>query len=219
MTNEALCVQFQNGDGGALWQLWELNQSFTRMMASRVVRACEALGRRDVELEDLVQSAWPALVSAAGAYDPDTGYKFLTLYGKYLKTAFADATGARSKRKWCDPLHWAASIDAPLRENDDESGSMGDFIPSEIDESALVIDHVYADWLKGYLQSQLDTLPEKQARVLRFRYWQGKTFPEIAAEMGLKKHQVKSLEESALNRLSMRWDIIRLREFVGRGRP
>lgn len=214
MTNEELCQRYQRGDQHALWQLWEQNERFTTWMAWKVLRSRHALGRYDVEVEDLTQAAWFALELAAGDYDPASEYKFLTYYGTRLKTAFAEATGTRSEKQKRDPLHTARSLDAPLSEDEPEGSTLGDYVPDPRNDVEATHDRLYREWLRGFLRDQVASLPAGQAQVVLLRYWQGLTISRATEVCGLDAAQCRKLERKALDALRRRREVRELRGYV-----
>ena len=116
MTTDEIAAAVQAGQAARL-DLWVAVRRFAYRKAHRWSRAIG--GRSGVELEDLMQVAFLALVEALGTWRPEDG-AFLTWYGLRLKSAFTEATGQRTQRDRLDPLDMAFSLDAPL--TDSESG-------------------------------------------------------------------------------------------------
>ena len=213
-SNEELVQRHRAGDQAALWSLWEQNQGITRLKALKALRARESLGRRDVELDDMLQSAWFALVLAVGDYEPSSEYKFTTYYGTRLKTAFAEATGTRTERQKRDPLHTADSIDRPLGDSDAEGVTLGDMAADPVDQYEEVEERLYQEWLRDFLNAQLDKLPPEQAEPLRLQYWHGMTLDQIAETCGVKRDIVVQRKARGLRQLRRQRDILQLRQYV-----
>ncbi len=113
MTNEELVARIQGGERARMGDLWEQVERFVSMQTGRRARALAGFG--GVTEEDLYPSGYLALVAA-------TGRSFVSWLALALKTAFAEATGYRTKKR--DPLSYSASLDMTL---DDESGAtLGD---------------------------------------------------------------------------------------------
>ena len=65
MTKEELAVRVKNGDRDALLELWEQNHGLASFFARRRYNRLEAFGNmRGVDMDDLTQAAFLALVSA-----------------------------------------------------------------------------------------------------------------------------------------------------------
>ena len=57
-------------------------------------------------------------------------------------------------------------------------------------------------WLEDMaLRDALETLGEREKRILALRYYDGKTQVEVARAIGISQAQVSRLEKGALNRL------------------
>lgn len=124
MTTDEIAAAVQAGQADRL-ELWEAVRRFAYGRAYRWCKAAE--GRGGVELEDLVQCSFLALVEALETWDPKAG-AFITLYGLKLKAAFTEATGQRTKRDQLDPLEQALSFDAPLTDREGEPFTLADTI-------------------------------------------------------------------------------------------
>ena len=123
-TNEELVALIQAGDREKLGSLWSQTERFVHLQAHRRFLLSDGFG--GVEVEDLYQSGYFALVAAADTYDPAAGRSFISWLALALKTAFAEASGYRSRRQARDPLHRAGSMDAPVSEDGD--AAVGDLI-------------------------------------------------------------------------------------------
>ena len=112
MTNEKLVMLIQDGHTEAVFPLWQQVEQFVRKSANRWSYAWRGRG---ISSDDLYQSGFIAMMEAVETFNQDKA-KFLTWLGYYLKTAFSDALGIRTKRDNLDPINYAASLDAPLVE-------------------------------------------------------------------------------------------------------
>ena len=67
MTNEELAIKAKDGDADALLKLWEQNSGLTHIFARRKHDQLMANGNMcGVDMEDLTQAAFLALVRAVG---------------------------------------------------------------------------------------------------------------------------------------------------------
>lgn len=140
---------------------------------------------RRVEFDDLYQSGFLAMMEAVRTFDPDGGSSFLSWMGNnHLKTAFMTALGARTEKQRQDPLHTAASLDAPLQV--DEDLTIGDMVQDPVDCMAKADRRIWLEQLHDELDRALDTLPAEQRTALRRRFYHGMTFAEAAALAGEK---------------------------------
>ena len=165
MSNEELVVLIQSGERDRLIELW---QQVRRMALKEAVRWA-AYHSNGVELDDLEQAGFIALMRAVDGFDPAAGAKFSTWYHRILLTEFEAATGRRTEKRRRDPLDAAASLDAPITEDSDNI-SLGDIIPDPAAETAMEnVDH-WEDQrrLHAALEAAMATLPpELQAVIWR----------------------------------------------------
>lgn len=70
----------------------------------------------------------------------------------------------------------------------------------------------FAEWERGGLIERIEALPEREARIIRFRYGlppaeEPMTLREIAKEMGLSRERVRQLEHEAVRKLRVAMDV------------
>ncbi|MBD5170043.1 MAG: hypothetical protein HDT20_08015 [Oscillibacter sp.] len=101
MSNEELAVMIQAGDRERLTELWDQ----VRRLVCQQARRWAAGGRGGVEVEDLQQAGFIAVLRAADSFDSSKGAKFTTALDYYLKQEFTAAVGQRTrhclKNKYC----------------------------------------------------------------------------------------------------------------------
>lgn len=93
------------------------------------------------------------------------------------------------------------SLEAPVGEEDDSY--LGDFIP---DEDALApIDSAMKSVFKDELNKALNTLPEREREVLKFRYGVGydrsHTLEEVGRQFKVTRERIRQIEAKALRKL------------------
>ena len=211
MGNEELVALIQGGDREKLAALWEQGERFVAQQARRRVLFSGGLG--GVEVDDLYQSGYIALVAAADSYDPAAGCSFIGWLSLALKTAFAEAGGYRSRRQARDPLHRAGSLDAPVRAGDEEANALGDFIPDHdaVQDFQDAEDRLYLEQLHNVLEKALDELPDQQSDAIRRHFYQNRSLEEIAAAEGISGEAVRQRQEKGLRALRQQRD---LQQFV-----
>lgn len=123
------------GGTADILELWLACRSYVWQQAARWYRAFE--GRRGVELDDLEQAGYEALVRAVAVWKPELG-GFLTALTFCLRSAFAATYGMQTTRAEKDPINNAASLDAPLA-GTDEDCTLGDTVLDEESERAFDI--------------------------------------------------------------------------------
>ncbi len=165
MTNEELASLIQ-ADPDRLLELW----AQTRRMALKEAHRWAAYHSNGVELEDLSQAAFIALMRAVDTFDPAAG-AFSTWYHQVLTAEFTIATGRRTKKQQLDPLHAAVSLDVPLADSEDIT--LGDTIPDKRAEAAFLEaeQRVDNDRLHAVLMGVVSALPASQRAAILARYW------------------------------------------------
>ena len=93
------------------------------------------------------------------------------------------------------------SLEAPVGEEEDSY--LGDFIPDE--DAPAPIDSAMQAVFKDELNKALDTLPERERDVLKFRYGVGfdraHTLEEVGREFKVTRERIRQIEAKALRKL------------------
>ncbi len=187
-------------------------------------------------LEDFEQESFFAVQAAAKAYDPSKG-AFSTLLAYYAQNQIMKAVcGEHRMMKQLDdgrtaavsanPLNSCTSLDTPLDSDDEGSGTLGDVQedPAASAELQAAEDEIYTQELHAALEDALSRLAEREANVLRRRYYDGKTMDAVGQEMGICRERVRQIETKSFRILNKdsdlkRWhdDIITERAWKGTG--
>ena len=179
MTNEELVALIQAGERDRLPELWDQVERFVASRANRLLIAMgpDKAALAGVEFGDLYNSGYFALVDAVERYDPAARAKFITFFAMRLKSYFSETTGFRLARQRKDPLNNAKSMDAKLKENDEDSGAFGDFIPDPKAAQALqaVEDTIQRDYTRKAVRDALEQLPTEERLAIKARYYEGQT--------------------------------------------
>jgi RNA polymerase primary sigma factor len=92
------------------------------------------------------------------------------------------------------------SLEAPVGEEKDST--LGDFIP---DEEIRPEDQASAELLKSHLAEVLDTLNDREKKVLRLRFGledgRQRTLEEVGKEFGVTRERIRQIEAKALRKL------------------
>jgi len=92
------------------------------------------------------------------------------------------------------------SLEAPVGEEKDST--LGDFIP---DEEIRPEDQASAELLKTHLSEVLDTLNDREKKVLRLRFGlddgRQRTLEEVGREFGVTRERIRQIEAKALRKL------------------
>ena len=200
MTNEEICENIKanpEAASGLLLQLFQQNRGFIYQTATRWARAFSY--RPDVDIEDLTQAAFIAVLDAAERYQADKGAKYITVLSTALKTAFSEVYGVRTKKR--DPLNNALSLDRPL--NDDTDNTALDLLPDAAAEEPFeaVEEAVFNRQLHDLIIKALDTISEKQAAAVRRYYLDGEEEKDIAASVGCSTANIQAQIRDGLHNL------------------
>lgn len=213
MSNEELVAAIQAGEQERMGELWDQVAGLVRWKANRVMTSLE-LQRNScgVEFDDLCQCGYLALVAAVADYRPGGG-SFNTLFMFRLKTAFAEATGFRTKHQLYDPLRWAVSLDMPVGE--DEETNFSELIPDPAEEAAItaVADTEMRKQCSEAVRQAMAGLSDLETAIIDYRYFRGLVITKTATELGITEKEAQKLESNALRYLRHPDRARKLREF------
>ncbi len=106
------------------------------------------------------------------------------------------------------------SLEAPIGEEEDSF--LGDFIPDE--DAPAPIDSAMQSVFKDELDKALNTLPERERDVLKFRYGIGSdrshTLEEVGREFKVTRERIRQIEAKALRKLRQQSRSKNLRVFL-----
>ena len=196
MTNEELAVAIQGGRGDLYPALWDQVYRFVAVRAWERVRATGGYG--GVEVQDLIQCGFLALVEAVRHFDPDEGWSFLTILGNCLKTAFARAGGYRTTKR--DPLNGCMSLNEPLGD-DTDGDTLLDMQADPRDYYLTAEERIWREELRAALEGAVAALPAEEMETLYRRFAQGQTLQDVGASVGVSPDRVKRWEYNGLSRL------------------
>lgn len=202
MSNEELVAEIRAGAEDRMGELWEQVKRLIAWKARHIMTALELRGDPcGVELDDLVQSGYLALVKAVETYE-QTESSFSSWLILHLKTAFAEVTGCRTVKSKMEPLNQALSLDKPLGD-EGEGASFGDLVPDPKAAAtmATIEEELWLEQLHEAMEGVLSELPDEQSTVLRQRYYAQQTLVETAQQMGTTAEEVRKLEGKGLKAL------------------
>lgn len=84
---------------------------------------------------------------------------------------------------------------------EDEEGTLEDVLKDDRDPIGDTIDRIQNDELHEAIERELKAISEREADVIRKRYYDGMTLKETAATIGVSPERVRQLENKALNKL------------------
>ena len=118
----------------------------------------------------------------------------------YFKDADADLKAEWAEFQRQEPLCRCDSLDAPLDAEDDGSATRGDTVPDAAAEQAFndADECLYTAQLHSALDDALALLDERQATVLRGRFYEGRTLESLAVQLGISRERVRQTESKAI---------------------
>lgn len=237
-TNAALAALAAAGNNFALGQLWEINQGFLhRLFWQWYSRNKPIADNAGLTLEDFDQEAFFAVQAAAQAYNPAKG-SFLTLLSYYVQNRINKVVcgehgrlitteDGREVRISANPLNECSSLNVRLDESDEGSSTKGETIedPAATQAFQTAEDDLYTEELHNALEDAMTKhLTEREANVLRRRYYDGQSLQAIGEELGVQRERIRQIEWKACRKLSglssiQRWhdDVITTRAWHGTG--
>jgi RNA polymerase sigma factor (sigma-70 family) len=213
MSNEELVTEMQKGNTSLLEALWEGVRHFVHQSAYRYYKATERRG--GLEVEDLMQVGFEAMVDAIPRYDPAEA-SFLTYLAQYLRKHFQEATGrtypdAQGRLMPKDALNVSLSLNATVDE--DGETEMIELVEDEAASCDSAEDKVWRAQLRDAVAEVLKELPEEQQEVLYSRFWQGKTYDATGADMNMTGTSARQIEGKALRTIRQDRYLKRLKPF------
>lgn len=202
LSNEELAVMAQSGNHDAAAQLWEQVKRLVFLLAFKFFNAqrpaCASCG---VEIEDVQQEAFLAVMDAVEDFSPVKGYKFNTYLRLHTKNRFNALIGYRGNHA-PRPLNRAASLDEAAAGEDDDL-SLLELVEDPTAAGAFedAEEREYTKQLHEALQKAMDTLDKQQGEVLRARYYDGLTLKSYAQKVDETPERIRQIEAKALRNM------------------
>lgn len=198
---DEIILQIQQGHSELYEQLWLSVKDLITWWAHRYYRAITTSGTAlgGVEVEDLIQAGYLALVAAVNGYDSSKG-SFTTYLGYHIKKEYRLAIG-RSYRQLHDPLNWCRSYDEPIHKDEPEGQTKRDFIPDPVDRISEVDERVFLEQLHDALEAALNAIPEREAAVIRSEFYDGCKQWETAEKLHMTPGRVHQLKKDGLRHI------------------
>ena len=237
-TNAALAALAAAGNTFALGQLWEVNKSFVRRQLWKWYEKNKPVAdNAGLTFEDLTQEGYFAVSYAAAHYSAEQG-RFTTYLNyallKQIRTAtcgeHARVVATEDSRRVAvsaNPLNECDSLDVRFDESDEGSSTKGETIedPAATQAFQRAEDSVYTEELHTALETAMTQhLTEREATVLRRRYYDGQTLQAIGKELGVRGERVRIIEGKAIRKMKglssiQRWhdDVVSTRAWHGTG--
>lgn len=193
MSNEELAAAYQAGDPGALPALWEQ----VRLLVLKFAYKWAGMGR--LEVDDLMQCGFIAVMEAAATYDGSAAFN--TWLGVYIKKEFNIACGQRTERQRREPLLNAVSLDAPLTDDEgSDSGTFGDLVadPAALAALEAVEEDNRQQLLYATLMDAVGALPEDQQQAVMGKFWRQERVDTKTLNAALKRLRHPSVSRQLL---------------------
>lgn len=108
-----------------------------------------------------------------------------------------------TKVEWMMRVSWLPlSLESPIND-DEEDSELGQFVEDQL--TPTPIQSAYTKLLREKIEEVLDTLPPREARILRLRFGlengHNYTLEEVGEKFGLTRERIRQIESKALRRL------------------
>jgi RNA polymerase primary sigma factor len=180
--------EYQRGFRFSTYATWWIRQTITRAIADqgRTIRV-------PVHMVDRIRQLYK------------TSHEMEQKLGRVPTTEeLAEQVGIQAhKVDWMMRVSWLPlSLESPINE-DEEEAELGMFV--EDDVTPTPIQSAYSKLLSEKIQEVLDTLPPREARILRLRFGlengRSYTLEEVGQKFGLTRERIRQIESKALRRL------------------
>lgn len=195
MTNEQLATFIHQGGNDELRPLlWDKVKALVYMKAEQYYRGHASLcASHGVELWDIKQAGYMAFTEALEAYKPESEYKFTTFIAFPFRNAVAALLGLRNRQQ-SDPLNNAVSLDAPVKDEDNDTT----LIELQPDSQSLdFVDRLEAAAVSDIVRERLELLEPRERFVITEYYLENKTMLQIADLLDISHQRVRQIRVNA----------------------
>ncbi len=180
--------EYQRGFRFSTYATWWIRQTITRAIADqgRTIRV-------PVHMVDRIRQLYR------------TTHEMEQRLGRVPTTdELAEEIGVNTNKvEWMMRVSWLPlSLESPIND-DEEDSELGMFIEDQV--TPTPIQSTYSNLLREKVQQVLDTLPPREARILRLRFGlengRAYTLEEVGQKFGLTRERIRQIESKALRRL------------------
>ncbi len=180
--------EYQRGFRFSTYATWWIRQTITRAIADqgRTIRV-------PVHMVDRIRQLYR------------TTHEMEQKLGRVPTTdELAEEIGVNTNKvEWMMRVSWLPlSLESPIND-DEEDSELGMFIEDQV--TPTPIQSTYSNLLREKVQEVLDTLPPREARILRLRFGlengRAYTLEEVGQKFGLTRERIRQIESKALRRL------------------
>lgn len=213
--NAALAALAATGNAFALGQLWEINRGLLRSMFWRWYPShLEQADAHGLTADDFEQEGYFAVQYAAQTYDPGKGFAFSTWLQQAMKRQIHLVLIGEHRRRISDkngntrvisanPLNQSVSLDTPLDSDDPGGATLCDVQEDRAAacEIEAAEEAVFTEQLHAAIEEALQKLTEREADVIRRRYYGNQGQRQIAQVYGVSSSRVQQIESTAFTKL------------------
>ena len=200
MTNEELVMRIASGEKEYVAELWTQVEKFIRWRANRFYLAyedrCKAML---IDVNDLTQESYFAMVKAVKKFDASRGTKFTTILDFYLRQSFFSLTKMNYEGWQHNTIYACKHLDAPANAYDDRP--LAATISDTDDELEAVEHEVYMLIVLPALDAALSSLTACQRKVIDSLFYDGLTHEATANRFGMSKGSVNTIKRASLRKL------------------
>lgn len=209
MTNEELVQRIAAGDESYIPDLWVQVEKFVRWRANRFFFSYEDRCRSLlIDIDDLTQVGYFALLKSIETYDAGRGTKFLTVFEYQLKRQFFALAKMNYKGWEHNPIYKCTHLDAPLENAD--GLTLSDTLKEPTDKIAALEEYLYNESVQETIDEALTSLTERQREIITAIYFDTLTFDAAAKHFNISKGAVNTIVRAGRNKLRMNAQICAL---------
>ena len=196
MTNEELAIKIKAGESEYINELWLAVEKFIRSQA-RIFYNTHKLRcqQTSVEVDDLTQAGYFALIRACESYKPE--YAYLTILGYHLKSQFCECAKMRSTGWQNNTTYQAQSLDDTLY--GDSEITLLDTLPDERAENEIdqIAERDYQEHLHTAFTDARKELTPAQDRAIIGLYYNGLSYRALAKRLNIEAPSVNNSRAGA----------------------
>lgn len=198
MSNEELVQAYQEGNKQALTDLVINNKGLVYNVAYKIK---EKSYKDHIELDDLTQEGYLALINAAKLFNSDMNIKFTTYLVKSMsRKMYEYIFGASSKDKGnIKFIEQSKSLNTPV---DEEGRELVELVADPGEPMQVVEDDLYNTQLHNDLYTvmrQVNT--EQEIKAIEYQYYHNKSYEEVAEQLNITCYEYRKLRNKALNKI------------------
>ncbi|MDR0986521.1 MAG: sigma-70 family RNA polymerase sigma factor [Ruminococcus sp.] len=199
MSNEELAVLIKAGETALYSQLWTGCERYFRKRSNSYYRHNENRAKGAGQTaEDFYNACFFAMVNAVESFDPESGYTYLTYTNYHILNEFRSLIGIKLKRR--NPLDDSSSLDETAQDGETAYIELIED-PESLEPFEEIAEREDTLMLRAELEAAIDTLPEREADIIRRHYFEGIPVEQIAERIGVSRKRGYDLERRGLDSL------------------